>query len=77
MLAATYNHSTEFMADKEDLYLQPETHGCDTWRRIRNTHDPPPQVVIPMVYIITPFKSNYVPSAYFTLIQKYTGGSSV
>ncbi|XP_026333052.1 uncharacterized protein C1orf194 [Hyposmocoma kahamanoa] len=48
VLAATYNHSTEFMADKVDLYLQPETHGCETWRRIRNTCDKPPPTVIPL-----------------------------
>ncbi|XP_063619026.1 protein CFAP276 [Cydia splendana] len=39
VLAATYNHTTERFADKEDLYLQPETIGCDTWRRLRNTCD--------------------------------------
>ncbi|KAL0840983.1 hypothetical protein ABMA28_014764 [Loxostege sticticalis] len=46
ILAATYNHSTEIFADKEDLYLQPETIGCDTWRRLRNAYDkhPPKQV---------------------------------
>lgn len=36
------------MADKVDLYLQPETHGCDTWRRIRNTNDKPPAFVVPL-----------------------------
>ncbi|XP_072931791.1 uncharacterized protein [Epargyreus clarus] len=48
ILAATYNHSTERFADKEDLYLQPETIGCDTWRRLRNTYDKLPPVVIPL-----------------------------
>ncbi|XP_030024987.1 uncharacterized protein LOC115443646 [Manduca sexta] len=48
ILAATYNHSTEKFADKEDLYLQPETHGCDTWRRLRNTYDKRPPVMVPL-----------------------------
>ncbi|CAK1595858.1 unnamed protein product [Parnassius mnemosyne] len=48
VLAATYNHSTEHFADKEDLYLQRETLGCDTWRRLRNTFDKQPPVVIPL-----------------------------
>ncbi|XP_026753931.2 cilia- and flagella-associated protein 276 [Galleria mellonella] len=48
ILSATYNHSTEQFADKEDLYLQPETHGCDTWRRLRNTFNKCPPVVIPL-----------------------------
>ncbi|CAF4900458.1 uncharacterized protein C1orf194 homolog [Pieris rapae] len=48
VLAAVYNHSTERFADKEDLYLQPETIGCDTWRRLRNTYDKLPPVVIPL-----------------------------
>ncbi|CAB3223761.1 unnamed protein product [Arctia plantaginis] len=47
VLAATYNQSTEKFADREDLYLQPETIGCDTWRRLRNTYDKHPPVVIP------------------------------
>ncbi|KAI5651927.1 hypothetical protein NE865_00264 [Phthorimaea operculella] len=46
VLSATYNHSTERWADSEDLYLQPETHGCDTWRRLWNTLDKPPPVII-------------------------------
>lgn len=49
VLAATYNHSTERFADKEDLYMQPETIGCDTWRRLRNTFDKVPAVVVPLV----------------------------
>ncbi|CAG9786330.1 unnamed protein product [Diatraea saccharalis] len=40
-LTTTYNQSTELFADKEDLHLQPETIGCETWRRIRNTVDKP------------------------------------
>lgn len=49
ILGATYNHSIEEFADKVDLFLQPETHGCDTWRRLRNTYDKQPPVVIPLV----------------------------
>ncbi|XP_028172800.1 cilia- and flagella-associated protein 276 [Ostrinia nubilalis] len=48
VLAATYNHSTEKFADKEDLYLQPETIGCETWRRLRNTYDKYPPKSVPM-----------------------------
>ncbi|XP_022830913.1 uncharacterized protein C1orf194 [Spodoptera litura] len=48
VLATTYNHSTERFPDKEDLYLQPETIGCDTWRRLRNTFDKLPPVIIPL-----------------------------
>ncbi|XP_026490857.1 protein CFAP276 [Vanessa tameamea] len=48
VLAATYNQSSEYFADKEDLYLQAETIGCDTWRRLRNTYDKLPPVVIPL-----------------------------
>nr|CBH09291.1 HM00048 [Heliconius melpomene] len=49
ILAATYNHSTERFADKEDLYLQPETIGCSTWRRLRNTNDKLPPTAIKRV----------------------------
>lgn len=49
VLAATYNQSTEKFADREDLYLQPETIGCDTWRRLRNTYDKHPPIAIPAV----------------------------
>ncbi|CAH2037886.1 unnamed protein product, partial [Iphiclides podalirius] len=48
VLAATYDHSTEHFADKEDLYLQCETLGIETWRRLRNTIDKRPPVVIPL-----------------------------
>ncbi|KAL4709923.1 hypothetical protein ACJJTC_003886 [Scirpophaga incertulas] len=37
VLTATYNHSTDCFADKEDIYIQPETIGCETWRKLRNT----------------------------------------
>ncbi|RVE48094.1 hypothetical protein evm_007281 [Chilo suppressalis] len=47
ILAATYNQSTEVFADKEDLYLQRETIGCETWRRLRNTLDKIPPEYIP------------------------------
>ncbi|CAH0579208.1 unnamed protein product [Chrysodeixis includens] len=48
VLGATYNHTTEKFADKEDLYIQPETIGCTTWRRLRNTYDKRPPVIIPL-----------------------------
>ncbi|CAG9584565.1 unnamed protein product [Danaus chrysippus] len=48
ILTSTYNHSTERFADKEDLYLQPETIGCETWRRLRNTNDKRPPSRVPM-----------------------------
>lgn len=47
ILTATYNHSIEKFPDKEDIYLQPETIGCDTWRRLRNSYDKLPPVVVP------------------------------
>ncbi|XP_013199647.1 cilia- and flagella-associated protein 276 [Amyelois transitella] len=47
VLAACYNQSTEKFADKEDLYIQPETQGHDTWRRLRNTLDKIPPAAIP------------------------------
>ncbi|XP_068632178.1 protein CFAP276 [Battus philenor] len=47
VLASTYNHSDEHFADKEDLYLQPETIGCETWRKLRNTIAKPPIAEIP------------------------------
>lgn len=49
ILTTTYNQSTETFADKEDIYLQAETIGCDTWRRLRNTFDKKPPTYIPMV----------------------------
>ncbi|VVC99221.1 unnamed protein product [Leptidea sinapis] len=61
VLAAVYNHSKERFADKEDLYLQPETVGCKTWRRLRNTVDKIPSAQIPMRQIDefrSPFVSN-------------------
>lgn len=38
-------------ADKEDVYLQPETIGCETWRRLRNTLDKRPPPDVPLVSI--------------------------
>ncbi|KPJ08293.1 hypothetical protein RR48_13032 [Papilio machaon] len=53
ILAATYDHSYEHFADKEDLYLQPETRGCETWRRLRNTVGKPPKPKIPLVSFLS------------------------
>ncbi|XP_066155045.1 protein CFAP276 isoform X1 [Euwallacea fornicatus] len=39
VLATTFNESSELFAEKEDVYLQPETLGVLTWRRLRNTRD--------------------------------------
>ncbi|XP_030758708.1 uncharacterized protein LOC115884309 [Sitophilus oryzae] len=39
VLTSTYDHSSEFFPEKLDTYLQPETHGINTWRRLRNTRD--------------------------------------
>lgn len=52
ILATTYNQSTETFADKEDLHLQAETIGCETWRRLRNTFDKKPPTVIPMGHLM-------------------------
>ncbi|KAI8435681.1 hypothetical protein MSG28_003940 [Choristoneura fumiferana] len=48
VLTSTYNQSTEKFADKEDLYIQPETIGCETWRRLRNAYHKCPVPRIPM-----------------------------
>ncbi|KOB66392.1 Uncharacterized protein OBRU01_21272 [Operophtera brumata] len=42
----TLASSTERFADKEDLYLQPETLGCPTWRRLRNSYDKHPPLAV-------------------------------
>lgn len=39
VLSSTYNQTEEEFADKVDIYIQPETLGKDTWRRLRNTRD--------------------------------------
>jgi Protein of unknown function (DUF3695) len=38
-LCATYNHSGELFSDREDVVLQVETIGYNTFRRLRNTKD--------------------------------------
>nr|XP_037872991.1 protein C1orf194 homolog isoform X2 [Bombyx mori] len=48
ILTSKYNHSTEQFADKVDVFLQPETIGCETWRRLRNTCDKLPSSGVPM-----------------------------
>ncbi|KAG5894123.1 hypothetical protein JTB14_004061 [Gonioctena quinquepunctata] len=39
VLSSSYNQSDEIFPDTVDVYLQPETIGQDTWRRLRNTRD--------------------------------------
>ncbi|GBP30748.1 hypothetical protein EVAR_82490_1 [Eumeta japonica] len=39
VLNSTYNHTTEVFPDKVDVCMQPETRGCTTGRRMRNTYD--------------------------------------
>ncbi|XP_041978709.1 protein C1orf194 [Aricia agestis] len=48
ILSATYNHSIESFPDKVDVNLQPDTVGCETWRKLRNTLDKTPPASIPM-----------------------------
>ncbi|KAF5282503.1 hypothetical protein FQR65_LT14273 [Abscondita terminalis] len=42
ILESTYDHSKEIFPEKTDCYLQPDTIGATTWRRLRNTRDLPP-----------------------------------
>ncbi|KAF5280254.1 hypothetical protein FQA39_LY18077 [Lamprigera yunnana] len=42
ILTSTYDHATEVFPVKVDSYLQQETSGVSTWRRLRNTEDLPP-----------------------------------
>ncbi|EFA07888.1 hypothetical protein TcasGA2_TC005463 [Tribolium castaneum] len=39
ILNSPYDHSQEIFPDPIDIYLQPETLGQVTWRRLRNTSD--------------------------------------
>ncbi|KAF7271718.1 uncharacterized protein LOC143194589 [Rhynchophorus ferrugineus] len=39
ILTSTFDQSAELFPDKVDIYLQPETQGVNTWRRLRNTRD--------------------------------------
>ncbi|CAH1117459.1 unnamed protein product [Phaedon cochleariae] len=43
VLSSSYNQSTEVFPDTEDVFLQPETLGVETWRRLRNTRDLTPE----------------------------------
>lgn len=36
---STFDQSSELFPEKLDSYLQPETQGVSTWRRLRNTRD--------------------------------------
>lgn len=45
VLTSPYNHSDDTFPDKIDVYLQPETYGLTTWRKLRNVKEiaaPPP-----------------------------------
>ncbi|KAK4874878.1 hypothetical protein RN001_014238 [Aquatica leii] len=42
ILVSPYNKSVDLFPDKVDPCMQPETYGIDTWRRLRNTKDLPP-----------------------------------
>lgn len=42
VLDSPYNHSFETFPEKVDVYLQPETYGLVTWRKLRNVKDIPP-----------------------------------
>ncbi|XP_023015628.1 uncharacterized protein [Leptinotarsa decemlineata] len=39
VLSSSYNQSDEIFPDTVDVYLQPESQGIHTWRRLRNTRD--------------------------------------
>lgn len=39
ILTTTFDESSEIFPEKVDTYLQPETVGIATWRRLRNTRD--------------------------------------
>ncbi|XP_055634083.1 cilia- and flagella-associated protein 276 [Toxorhynchites rutilus septentrionalis] len=47
-LASKYNHSEELFRDKNDVVIQEETLGQDTFRRLRNTRDLSPEKIIPL-----------------------------
>lgn len=49
ILASAYNETKELFAIKEDTYLQWETKGKKTWRRLRNTYEKAPPIIIPLV----------------------------
>lgn len=49
ILASAYNETKELFAIKEDTYLQWETKGKQTWRRLRNTYEKAPPIIIPLV----------------------------
>lgn len=42
VLDSPYNHSYDTFPDKIDVYLQPETYGVTTWRKLRNSKEIPP-----------------------------------
>lgn len=51
VLESSYNPNLESFPDKMDPYIQPETLGLPTWRRLRNTIYIEPKRPIPMVHI--------------------------
>lgn len=44
VLNSPYNHSGDTFPDPVDAYLQPETYGTKTWRRLKNSREVKPQL---------------------------------
>lgn len=42
LLDSPYDHSYDTFPDKIDVFLQPETYGIITWRKLRNYKEIPP-----------------------------------
>ncbi|KAL1497694.1 hypothetical protein ABEB36_008612 [Hypothenemus hampei] len=42
ILNSTFDESSDLFPNKIDIYIQPETQGVLTWRRLRNTRDVTP-----------------------------------
>lgn len=58
VLSSPYNHTGDTFPDKVDIYLQPETYGVATWRRLRNVKEIPPPP--PIQFEFRPKKSKAV-----------------
>lgn len=46
VLDSPYNQSYDTFPDKIDVYLQPESYGMPTWRKLRNSKEIPPPPAI-------------------------------
>lgn len=49
VLSSLYNHSEQHFPETNEYYIQKETMGIITWRRLKNTFDQQLPEIIPLV----------------------------